>query len=110
MGETSSNPAVELAVYAAVMYDVIAAACSSPQTTEINASVRAESLMKWVHLGVLQGTLFVALGMATTTGKRWPPLLGGGLAAALMYASYYHAKKCGLENPGTPTETPGGWG
>ena len=32
-----------------------------------------------------------------------PPLAGGGLAAALMYASYRYALKCGLASsePGT---------
>lgn len=110
MESGSSNPAVVIAVFAALMYDIIAAACSSPQTTEINASLRADSLMKWVNLGVAQGALFVAIGMYTTNGKKWPPLLGGGLAATLMYYSYHHAKTKGLENPGPATETPGGWG
>jgi hypothetical protein len=40
-------------------------------------------------------------------GKKWRPLLGGGLAAVLLYGQYVHAKRAGLENGGTPTESYG---
>ena len=46
-------------VAAGIVYEIIAAACSSPQTTEINASTRAGTLMKWVHIGLAQSALFV---------------------------------------------------
>ena len=103
-----------MAVYAALTYDIISATNSSPQTTEINASTRAATLMKWVHLGLGQAALFAALGIMINAGMRrpiWPPLLGSGLAGALLYAQYLHAKQSGLANPGRGTETtspPGG--
>lgn len=52
-------------VSAGVMYEIIAAACSSPQTTELNAGARAKTLMKWVHLGVVQGLFSCSLPRST---------------------------------------------
>jgi hypothetical protein len=98
-----SSDAALMAIYAALVYDIIAAVNSSPQTTEINAHSRADTLMKWVHLGLGQSAIFVILGAYMSKGKKWPPLLGGGLAGALLYAQYVHAKNAGLESlePGT---------
>ena len=104
-GMTNGNGgnAVKVAVYATLMYDIISATNSSPQTTEINAQKRAPTLMKWVHLGIVQGLLFVAIGMYLDK-ERWPPLMGGGLAAVILYAQYRHALSAGLEQPGETTE------
>ena len=88
-------------VSAGIVYEIIAAACSSPQTTEINASARADTLMKWVHLGVGQAAVFIVI--AAIIG-------GGALAAGLMYMQYAHAKSAGLKNGGPPTESYGGSG
>jgi hypothetical protein len=99
---------VKVAVYATLMYDVISATNSSPQTTEINASKRAPTLMKWVRLGLAQGALFVVLGVyleKKTGGAPWAPVLGGGLAAGLLWAQYRHAMQSGLSAPGASTET-----
>lgn len=97
-----------IGIYGALTYDVIAAACSSPQTTEINANKRADTLMKWVHLGVAQAAIFTLLG-ASVERKQGnsiaPPLIGFSLAATMMYASYIHAKQSGLENGGPSTES-----
>ena len=101
MDKLSSNT---IGIYAALSYDIIAAVNSSPQTTEINAKARAETLMKWVHLGLAQVALFVVIG-AYVGDDTWSPLVGGGVAAGLLYAQYVHAKKAGLESiePGTET-------
>lgn len=94
---------VAFLVSAGLVYEAIAAACSSPQTMEINAKARAGTLMKWVHLGVAQAVLFVLLAAWVDKRHRTPILLGGGLAAALMYGQYAHAKSAGLASgaPGT---------
>jgi hypothetical protein len=98
-----SRHAITVAIYATLMYDIISATNSSPQTTEINANRRAATLMKWVHLGLVQGLLFVAIGMYLDK-DRWPPLMGGGIAAVILYAQYLHALKSGTQNPGESTE------
>lgn len=95
--------AARVAIYAALTYDIISATNSSPQTTEINAQARAETLMKWVHLGLAQAALFVAIGV-TLDPDRWPPLLGGGLAGMLLWMQYVYARNCGLADPGPATE------
>lgn len=94
---------VAFLVSAGIVYEIIAAACSSPQTTEINASSRAGTLMKWVHLGVGQAAVFVLIAAYLDRKHRGEILWGGALAAGLMYAQYAHAKAAGLRSsePGT---------
>jgi hypothetical protein len=105
MAEIGGNggPAIKVAVYAALTYDIISATNSSPQTTEINAAVRAETLMKWVKIGLLQAAGFAIIGVVLDK-QRWPPALGSGLAGVLLWIQYVHAKNAGLattDQPGT---------
>jgi hypothetical protein len=87
------------------VYEVIAAACSSPQTTEINAGMRAETLMKWVYIGLAQSAVLVSIAAIIDPAHRRPIIGGAGVAATFMYLSYRHAKAAGLANPGPPTES-----
>ena|SRR5215831_2686011 len=95
-GAIDGNAAISFLVSAGIVYEIIAAACSSPQTTEINADKRADTLMKWVHIGLAQSAVFIVIAVWLDK-RRWPPLLGGGLAAVLMYAQYLHARDAGLK-------------
>lgn len=90
-------------VSAGIVYEIIAANCSSPQTTELNANQRAETLMKWVHLGLGQSVIFVAAAAMFDKSHAKPTIIGGVLAAAMMYGLYSHAKISGLNSdlPGT---------
>jgi hypothetical protein len=91
---------ITFAVFAALTYDVISATNSSPQTTEINAATRAESLMKWVKLGLAQAALFGGVGILIEAKQGrpwWPPALGSGLAGGLLWVQYVHAKSAGLQ-------------
>jgi hypothetical protein len=97
------SEAVTVAVYAALTYDIISATNSSPQTTEINAAARAETLMKWVRIGLIQAAGFGLLGVMLDK-RRWPPAVGAGVAGVLLWAQYVHAKNAGLANPGPGTE------
>jgi hypothetical protein len=104
--ERGDSDAAVIGIYAAVVYDVISATNSSPQTTEINARKRAPTLMKWVHIGLAQAALFVVIGvLAEPSGKKWRPLIGGGVAGVLLYIQYIHARNAGIENGGEGTET-----
>jgi hypothetical protein len=99
----SGGGGVAFLVSAGIVYEIIAAACSSPQTAEINARSRSDTLMKWVHLGMAQAAVFVVVA-AMLDPKHAPQIMGGGVVAmGLMYAQYKHALKCGLnsELPGT---------
>jgi hypothetical protein len=95
---------VAFLVAAGIVYEIIAAACSSPQTTEINADKRAETLMKWVYIGLVQAGIFIFLAAKFDPGHRQAIVTGGALAAAIMYVSYAHAKSAGLKNAGAATE------
>lgn len=96
---------VAFLVSAGIVYEIIAAACSSPQTTEINAGTRADTLMKWVHLGIAQAAVFVLIAAYIDPKHRREIIVGGGLAAGLMYAQYTHAKSAGLHSPLSGTES-----
>ncbi len=95
---------VAFLVSAGVVYEIIAACCSSPQTTEINASTRATTLMKWVHLGVIQSAAFIFVAAVLDTKNAPEIIAGGGIAMALLYGQYGHAKKAGLSSDAPGTE------
>lgn len=99
----SHDDGVAFLVSAGVVFEIIAAFCSSPQTAEINADQRAETLMKWVWLGLLTSALFVGIGMGFTEKRQKPVLIGGALAGAVLGAAYVYAKHSGLKSgkPGT---------
>lgn len=96
---------VAFLVSAGIVYEIIAACCSSPQTTELNAKERADTLMKWVNIGIAQSAAFVGIAMVVDKGHRTAIAAGGILAAGVMYVSYAHAKQAGLASnkPGTET-------
>lgn len=103
-GAVGGGAAVAFMVSAGLVYEIIAAACSSPQTTEINAGARSETLMKWVYLGLGQAALFVAIA-ACLSDRPGAVIAGGGIAAGLMLAQYKHANSAGLASDEPPTET-----
>lgn len=102
---TGSGNGIALIVSAGVVYEIIAACCSSPQTTEINAATRSETLMKWVWLGVAQSAGFIALAAVIDPSHRKAIVVGGGIAMVILFLQYQHAKASGLANGGPPTET-----
>ena len=101
----SGSQGVAFLVSAGIVYEIIAAACSSPQTTEINAKTRSDTLMKWVNIGVGQAAIFVVAAAVIDKKHASPILAGGVLAAVLMYVQYVHAKSAGLRSSEPGTET-----
>jgi hypothetical protein len=101
---SDNSQGVAFLVAAGTVVGVIAAACSSPQTAEINADKRAGTLMKWVHVGMVNTVLLVGIA-AIVDPKHRPGILAGGLLEmTIMYGSYLHAKQSGTSNPGPGTE------
>jgi len=94
---------IAFVVSAGIVYEIIAAACSSPQTAEINAANRADTLMKWVHLGLLQAGAFIVVAAILDRKHRAAILAGGITAGVVMYLQYRHALAAGLAAglPGT---------
>jgi hypothetical protein len=89
---------------AIAMSDFVAKACSSPQTTEINAGARAETLMKWVKVGLFEGSAFVIIAAIISPGAAGAFLAGGAAEAVVTYLEYRHARNAGLASSEPPTE------
>jgi len=85
--------------------EFIAKACSSPQTTELNAAARAGTLMKWVHIGQVEAGAFVAIAAIIDPVFAVAFIAGGALEMVITEFEYLHAKKAGIANGGPPTET-----
>jgi hypothetical protein len=100
----TNSGGIAFLVSAGIVYEIIAAACSSPQTTEINAGKRAETLMKWVYLGLAQAGGFVAMAVVFDPANMGPIILGGAAAGFIMWAQYVHAMKAGLRSCEEGTE------
>lgn len=97
------DDAMAFMVSAGLVYEIVAAVCSSPQTAEINADKRAATLMKWVKLGLVQAAFFVTVA-AFIAKKRWPAVLGGALAGTMLALQYEYAKRSGLRDGQAGTE------
>ena len=99
----SNSDGIAFLVSAGIVYEIIAAACSSPQTAEINAKSRADTLMKWVKLGMMQAAAFVFIAAWIDKSHRKAIVAGGVVAGGLMWAQYQHALSAGLssDQPGT---------
>src|SRR5690242_16222898 len=98
-------------VGAATAAEFIAKACSSPQTTELNAAQRAGTLMKWVHIGQVEAGTFIAIAAVIDPVFAVAFIAGGALEMVVTEFQYLHAKKAGIASGGPPTETYGdsGW-
>ena len=101
----ANSDGIAFLVSAGIVYEIIAAACSSPQTAEINAHKRSATLMKWVKLGLVQAAAFVVVAAWWDKKHRAAILAGGGVAAGVMWWQYQHAMASGLASPEPGTET-----
>lgn len=88
--------AILIGVWATFALDVFSTVNSSPQTTELFASDREESLMYWVKVGALIG---VGGGAVATlmSGKPWP-LLATLIVSLGMWQMYRKAVERGTTN------------
>ena len=101
---SNGNQGVAFLVAAGIVFEIIAFACSSPQTAEINIQTRGGTLMKWVHLGEGLGAAFVILASIIDPKHARTILAGGAVAIASSEMFYRHAKSAGLAQPGPMTE------
>ena len=99
-----SSWGIAFLVSAGIVAEIVAKACSSPQTTELNADARAPTLMKWVNIGMVEAAFFVAAAAILDEKHRVPIILGGLAEGMITYAEYLHGKRAGLANGGPPTE------
>lgn len=100
----SGGDGIAFLVSAGIVAEIIAKACSSPQTMEINAAARAATLMKWVTVGIVESAFFVAVAAYVDPKHRTAIIAGGVLAALITYGEYVYARSSGLRNGGPTTE------
>lgn len=103
--DLSAGNGVAFLIGVTAMSDIIAKACSSPQTAELNADRRAETLMKWVSVGMVEGAVLIAIAAAIDKKHAYAIIAGGSIEALITYGEYQYAKKSGLasDEPGTET-------
>jgi hypothetical protein len=96
LGGSDNGNGVAFIVSFGVVAEIVALCCSSPQTAEINIRKRAETLMKWVHIGqAISASLIIAA--AAIDRKHRAAILAGGIAAMVtVELMYWHAKQAGL--------------
>jgi hypothetical protein len=88
-----AEAAILAGVYATFALDVYSTLNSSPQTTELFAGDREDSLMHWVMIG---GAVAVGGGVIGSlfSGTAWP-LIAAAMVAVGMHFCYRHAVKRG---------------
>lgn len=102
-GLKSENGGIAFLVAAGIVAEIVAKVNSSPQTTELNAEKRAPTLMKWVHIGMVEASLLLLAAMYFGKENTVPFIAGGAAELGITYAEYVYAKHCGLNSsePGT---------
>jgi hypothetical protein len=90
---------------AMIVLECVAAWCSSPQTTELNAPARSETLMKYVALGLASGAFMVGVASWLEPQHARQLWAGGIVAGGSIGLGYMHAVRNGLADGGQPTET-----
>lgn len=98
----SASSGIAFLVAAGIVFEIVAYSCSSPQTAELNAAKRAETLMKWVYIGEAQSILFLGLAATFDRKNRMPILAGGAIALVISHGLYTHAKASGLRKTHLP--------
>lgn len=103
---------VAFLIGAATVAEFIAKDVSSPQTVHLNASKRAPTLMKWVHVGQVEAAVFVVIAAIIDPTFAVAFLAGGAMEMIVTEAEYLHARNTGMAEGGATTETysdGGGW-
>ena len=103
--ELGASDGIAFIVTAAMVADIIAKACSSPQTMEINANARAGTLQKWVNIGVIESAALVAIAAFIDVKHRNSIIAGGVVELVITYLEYRHAMASGLASAAPGTES-----
>lgn len=97
----TTDDAIAFGVAASLVYTIFSSTNSSPQTTELFAGDRADTLWKYVRMGAGQSVILVgvmawraAQGEGGWRHAVWP-VLGGASTGVMMWLMYAHALKAG---------------
>jgi hypothetical protein len=100
---TSASQGVAFLIGAASVAEFVAKDVSSPQTVHLNAKKRAPTLMRWVHVGMVESVLFLAIATAIDKKHAKAFLAGGILEMIVTEAEYLYARQLGLTEIDQPT-------
>lgn len=103
MAAVNTGDGIAFLVSAGIVAELIAKACSSPQTVHLNAGKRASTLMLWVNVGLAEAVLFVCIAAYIDRKHRAAIIAGGLIEIVITYTEYLYAKNMGLSStePGT---------
>lgn len=91
-------------IYADLAYNTYSATNSSPQTTELFAGDRGDTLMKYVFIGHAQA---IGIGVfGSLLARKWWPVLGTVAVGTVMHCMYVHALKAGKSQAPPANSTP----
>jgi hypothetical protein len=96
-GLAAGGLALLVGVYADLAFNLFSAMNSSPQTTELFAGERAETLWKYVRIADIAAVAFGLLGWALTGFRNLGPIVGALLVVGIIHAMYAHALAAGQE-------------
>lgn len=102
---SAGGQGIAFLVSAGIVAEIVAKACSSPQTTELNADKRAPTLMKWVMIGLAESAAFVFIAAAIDRRHRGAIIAGGVVEGFITLMEYQHGKAAGLASTAPVTET-----
>lgn len=94
--ENGATTAILIGVWATFALDVFSTLNSSPQTTELFADDREETLMHWVLIG--DATAIAGGAAGAIFAKNVWPLIGATGVVLMMHLLYRHAVKRGKGN------------
>lgn len=100
----AASAGIAFLIGAGIVAEIVAKAVSSPQTTHINADRRAETLMLWVNIGMVEAALIVGIASYFDRGHRMPIIAGAITEGAITYGEYLYAKQAGLRSNEIGTE------
>lgn len=106
MAINRNHAAIALGVYATLALDAFGSVTSSPQTTELFAKDRHESLMKYVYIADAVG-LGIGAFASFVDGTPWP-FLGTAGVVGLMHGLYKHAARVGITQAPPLTDSQAG--
>lgn len=98
----NDSQGIAFLVAGGLVYEIIAFACSSPQTAEINIRKREGTLMKWVHLGQALAAVTIIFAATVDRRHRVSIIAGGVFAMVSAEAFYVYARRSGLARPDLP--------
>jgi hypothetical protein len=101
---TTASQGVAFLIGAASVAEFIAKDVSSPQTVHLNAKKRAPTLMRWVHVGMAESVLFLAIAAVIDKKHATAFVAGGILEMVVTEAEYLYARQLGLSEIGPTTE------